>query len=84
MKKRELPDDLGQDFIDALSEVLFGLQKVPVKTADLRAAGYDRAANRLEDDLDRWLTVYLFPEANVVESPFASVRLRANAAKRFK
>ncbi|MFH1980908.1 MAG: DUF6079 family protein [Pseudomonadota bacterium] len=36
--KRELPDDLGQDFIHALSEVLSGLQKVPVKTADLRAA----------------------------------------------
>jgi hypothetical protein len=38
IKKRELPDDLGQDFIHALSEVLSGLQKVPVKTADLRAA----------------------------------------------
>ena len=32
IKKRELPDDLGQDFIHALSEVLSGLQKVPVKT----------------------------------------------------
>jgi len=38
IKKRELPDDLDQDFIHALSEVLSGLQKVPVKTADLRAA----------------------------------------------
>ena len=38
IKKRELPDNLGQDFIHALSEVLSGLQKVPVKTADLRAA----------------------------------------------
>lgn len=38
IKKRELPDDLGQDFIHALSEVLSGLQKVPVKTEDLRAA----------------------------------------------
>ncbi|HDR46745.1 MAG TPA: ATP-binding protein, partial [Geoalkalibacter subterraneus] len=38
IKKRELPDDLAQDFIHALSEVLSGLQKVPVKTADLRAA----------------------------------------------
>ncbi|MDY6823280.1 MAG: DUF6079 family protein [Thermodesulfobacteriota bacterium] len=38
IKKRQLPDDLGQDFIHALSEVLSGLQKVPVKTADLRAA----------------------------------------------
>ena len=38
IKKRELPDDLGPDFIHALSEVLSGLQKVPVKTADLRTA----------------------------------------------
>jgi len=59
---------------------------------DLRRAGYDRAADCLEDDLDRCLTFYQFPEAhwphlrtsNVVESPFASVRLRTNAAKRFK
>lgn len=60
--------------------------------ADLRAADYERAAACLEDDLDRCLTFYRFPEAhwshlrtsNVIESPFASVRLRTNAAKRFK
>jgi transposase-like protein len=60
--------------------------------ADLRKAGYDRAAGCLEDDLDRCLTFFRFPEAhwphlrttNVIESPFASVRLRTNAAKRFK
>jgi putative transposase len=59
---------------------------------DLGAAGYDRAADCLEEDLDRCLTFYQFPEAhwshlrttNVVESPFAAVRLRTNAAKRFK
>ena len=59
---------------------------------DLRQAGYDRAADCLEDDLNRCLTFFRFPEAhwshlrttNVVESPFASVRLRTNAAKRFK
>ncbi len=59
---------------------------------DLSAAGYERAARCLEDDLDRCLTFYQFPEAhwphlrttNVIESPFASVRLRTNAAKRFK
>ncbi len=38
IKKRELPDELGQDFIHALIDVLSDLQKVPVKTADLRAA----------------------------------------------
>ncbi len=60
--------------------------------ADYRKAGYDRAADCLADDLDRCLTFYTFPEAhwshlrttNVVESPFAGVRLRTNAAKRFK
>ena len=36
--KRALPDELDQDFIHALREVLSGLQKVPVKTTDLRAA----------------------------------------------
>jgi transposase-like protein len=59
---------------------------------DLREAGYERAADCLEDDLDRCLAFYQFPEAhwshlrttNVVESPFATVRLRTNAAKRFK
>ena len=38
IKKRALPNDLGQDFIHALREVLSGLQKVSVKTPDLRAA----------------------------------------------
>jgi len=59
---------------------------------DLRESSYDRAADCLEADLDRCLTFYQFPEAhwshlrttNVVESPFATVRLRTNAAKRFK
>jgi putative transposase len=59
---------------------------------DLRRADYERAAACLEDDLARCLTFYQFPEAhwshlrtsNVIESPFASVRLRTNAAKRFK
>jgi putative transposase len=60
--------------------------------ADFRRAGYERAADCLADDLDRCLTFYQFPEAhrshlrttNVIESPFAGVRLRTNAAKRFK
>ena len=59
---------------------------------DLREAGYDRAADCLADDLDRCLTFYRFPEAhwshlrttNPMESVFAGVRLRTNAARRFK
>jgi hypothetical protein len=38
IKKRTLPDDLGQDFIQALQEALSGLVKVVVKIEDLRAA----------------------------------------------
>jgi transposase-like protein len=53
---------------------------------------YPKAVEALEDDWDRMITFYDFPEAhwkhlrttNVVESPFASVRLRTSAAKRFK
>jgi hypothetical protein len=37
-KKRTLPDDLDEDFIQALQEVLSGLTKVLVKIADLRDA----------------------------------------------
>lgn len=38
IKKRVLPDDTDQDFIHALQEVFSGLEKVSVKTADMRAA----------------------------------------------
>jgi len=53
---------------------------------------YPKAVAALEDDWGRMVTFFDFPEAhwkhlrttNVVESPFASVRLRTSAAKRFK
>jgi len=38
IKTRVLPQDTGQDFIQALREVLSGLLKVPLKIAGLRAA----------------------------------------------
>ena len=52
---------------------------------------YPQAVEVLEDDWDRMVTFYDFPEAhwqhlrttNVIESPFASVRLRTTAARRF-
>jgi transposase-like protein len=51
-----------------------------------------KAVERLADDWDRLITFYQFPRehwphlrtTNVVESPFATVRLRTTAAKRFK
>jgi putative transposase len=54
--------------------------------------GVGAAGRRLEDDWERLVTFYAFPKehwkhlrtTNVVESPFAAVRLRTAAAKRFK
>lgn len=54
--------------------------------------GYGEAAATLERDWDRMVTFYRFPRehwthirtTNVVESPFAALRLRTDAAKRFK
>lgn len=51
-----------------------------------------KAMERLADDWERLVTFYQFPRehwphlrtSNVVESPFATVRLRTTAAKRFK
>ncbi len=51
-----------------------------------------KAVARLQTDWERLVTFYQFPQAhwrhlrttNVVESPFAAVRLRTTAAKRFK
>lgn len=59
---------------------------------DLSRAGYRRAAECLGDDRDRGLRFFQFPEPhgphlrtiNPIESVFRSVRLRTNAAKRFK
>lgn len=53
---------------------------------------YPKAVAVLERDWERLVTFYDFPEShwrhlrttNVVESPFAAVRLRTSAAKRFK
>jgi transposase-like protein len=53
---------------------------------------YEKAVGKLLADWDRMVTFYSFPKehwphlrtTNVVESPFASVRLRTDAAKRFK
>lgn len=53
---------------------------------------YQRAAETLERDWDRMVTFYRFPKehwkhlrtSNPVESPFAALRLRTDAAKRYK
>jgi len=53
---------------------------------------YPRAVDRLNRDWQRMVTYFKFPTehwrhirtTNIVESPFAAVRLRTNAAKRYK
>ena len=53
---------------------------------------YEAAAESLERDWDRMVTFYAFPKehwrhvrtTNPVESPFAALRLRTDAAKRYK
>ena len=58
----------------------------------LFTAAYPNAVQTLERDWDRMITFYRFPKehwvhlrtSNVVESPFAAVRLRTNAAKRYR
>jgi transposase-like protein len=57
-----------------------------------RAEGYRSAGETLVRDWDRMVTFYRFPQehwrhlrtTNVVESPFAGLRLRTDAAKRYK
>jgi putative transposase len=54
--------------------------------------GFEEAGRLLDQDWERMLTFYHFPKehwkhlrtTNVVESPFAVVRLRTSAAKRYK
>lgn len=53
---------------------------------------FPKAVEKLVSDWDRMVTFYSYPKehwlhirtTNVVESPFSSIRLRTNAAKRFK
>jgi putative transposase len=57
-----------------------------------QSRGYRAAAETLGRDWDRMVTLYRYPRehwvhirtVNVVESPFAALRLRTDAAKRFK
>lgn len=57
-----------------------------------RTRGQQAAAELLDQDWDRMVTFYQFPQAhwrhlrttNVVESPFCGLRLRTDAARRYK
>ncbi len=57
-----------------------------------RQRGYDDAAELIDQDWERMTAFYAFPQehwthlrtTNPIESPFAALRLRTDAAKRFK
>ena len=59
IEKQALPDNLSQDFIHALNEVLSGLQKVSVKTADLRAALLSGGSPATPAEMKKRFEVYL-------------------------
>lgn len=82
-------------------EMLRAVVYAPTRAAALKAREplkkrygpwYPKAVATLEEDWERLVAFYDFPEehwkhlrtSNVVESPFASVRLRTTAAKRFR
>ena len=57
-----------------------------------RGEGLERAAELIEHDWERMVSFYRYPKAhwqnlrttNLIESPFAALRLRTDAATRFK
>ncbi|HEY3329289.1 MAG TPA: IS256 family transposase [Capsulimonadaceae bacterium] len=57
-----------------------------------REQQYDKAAEQIDQDWERMVAYYSLPKehwlhlrtSNIIESPFASIRLRTTAAKRFK
>ena len=100
-KVRNVLDRLPKREQNEAKELLRAIAYAPSMAEALKArdafskrykAWYPKAVETLEDDWDRLVTFYRFPEShwkhlrttNVVESPFASVRLRTGAAKRFK
>jgi len=100
-KMRNVLDRLPKREQTEAKELLRAVVYAPTRAAALRAREafkkrygpwYPKAVATLEEDWDRMVTFYDFPEdhwkhlrtTNVVESPFASVRLRTTAAKRFK
>ena len=100
-KMRNVLDRLPQRGQSEAKELLRTVVYASTRAAALKARQalgkrygpwYPKAVTVLEDDWDRMVTFYDFPEAhwkhlrttNVVESPFAALRLRTTAAKRFK
>ncbi len=94
----KLPKNVQGQAKRQLQDIVYSeSQQEAVEKRDLfvewcRDDGYGRASETLVRDWDRMVTFYQFPKehwkhlrtTNVVESPFAAVRLRTDAAKRYK
>jgi transposase-like protein len=74
------------------AETLSECERLRDAFVDRYQKDYPKAVEKLMSDWERMVTFYSFPKehwvhirtTNVVESPFSSVRLRTDAAKRFK
>ena len=94
----KLPKKLQEEAKLRLRRVVYASSKAQAEREKARfqtwcrKLGQERAASVLDRDWERMVTFFKYPEehwrhirtTNPVESPFASVRLRTNAAKRFK
>ncbi len=93
----KLPKRLQQQATLVLREMAYAKTRAEAarlrpKFADRFGGEFPEAASCLERDWDELTAFYDFPEehwkhlrtTNIVESPFASLRLRTDAAKRFK
>lgn len=59
LDKRELPEELSQEFVHVLKEVLSGLVKVTVKVEDLRASLLDEGAPVTPEELRKRFNEYV-------------------------
>lgn len=94
----KLPKTAQPEAKKLLKEVMYAeTEKKAVKARKTfeswcRRHGHDRAAEVLQKDWERLTAYYSFPQehwshlrtTNPIESPFASLRLRTDAAKRYK
>ncbi len=93
----QLPKKLQAEGRDLLTKIPYastreGAEKAKAEFARRFRRNHEKAVAILEADWERMLTFYDFPEehwkhlrtTNVIESPFAAVRLRTGASKRFK
>ncbi len=91
-----LPDRLHARATQMLSEMMYAPPRTDAEVGrelfELDYGDYPKAIETRRRDGDRLVTFYQFPEAhwkhlrttNIIESPFDQVRLRTNAARRYK